>query len=131
LFSSRRRHTRSKRDWSSDVCSSDLLAISCPSPGYMHCPSVRGGVILSLHFVFVQLNRGYKDYLSVVNDNSFNHHYDTLKQTRNTDHRSHWNHRFGTMQTSIKKRHPFQGHVAQDGRGRAYQEPKGERDCYC
>src|SRR5699024_10360857 len=27
-FSSRRRHTRSKRDWSSDVCSSDLLAQS-------------------------------------------------------------------------------------------------------
>src|SRR5699024_7100986 len=25
VFSSRRRHTRSKRDWSSDVCSSDLL----------------------------------------------------------------------------------------------------------
>src|SRR5437868_11102117 len=27
FFSSRRRHTRSKRDWSSDVCSSDLC---CP-----------------------------------------------------------------------------------------------------
>src|SRR5207249_9225455 len=26
FFSSRRRHTRSKRDWSSDVCSSDLRA---------------------------------------------------------------------------------------------------------
>src|SRR5699024_11657475 len=26
FFSSRRRHTRSKRDWSSDVCSSDLTA---------------------------------------------------------------------------------------------------------
>src|SRR6266513_5239590 len=26
FFSSRRRHTRSKRDWSSDVCSSDLEA---------------------------------------------------------------------------------------------------------
>src|SRR5699024_11241409 len=25
IFSRRRRHTRSKRDWSSDVCSSDLL----------------------------------------------------------------------------------------------------------
>src|SRR2546421_5439527 len=25
FFSSRRRHTRSDRDWSSDVCSSDLL----------------------------------------------------------------------------------------------------------
>src|SRR5207249_9257477 len=27
VFSSRRRHTRSKRDWSSDVCSSDLIGI--------------------------------------------------------------------------------------------------------
>src|SRR5699024_11557909 len=26
-FSSRRRHTRSKRDWSSDVCSSDLAYV--------------------------------------------------------------------------------------------------------
>src|SRR5699024_11715060 len=25
FFTSRRRHTRSKRDWSSDVCSSDLI----------------------------------------------------------------------------------------------------------
>src|SRR5206468_7793589 len=29
-FSSRRRHTRSDRDWSSDVCSSDLAAVSLP-----------------------------------------------------------------------------------------------------
>src|SRR5699024_11421959 len=28
FFSSRRRHTRSKRDWSSDVCSSDLSTYS-------------------------------------------------------------------------------------------------------
>src|SRR5699024_3652415 len=28
FFSSRRRHTRSKRDWSSDVCSSDLRRIN-------------------------------------------------------------------------------------------------------
>src|SRR5207249_9092664 len=27
-FSSRRRHTRSKRDWSSDVCSSDLTILA-------------------------------------------------------------------------------------------------------
>src|SRR5437868_15425811 len=31
FFSSRRRHTSSKRDWSSDVCSSDLQA-----PGHHH-----------------------------------------------------------------------------------------------
>src|SRR5699024_11325464 len=29
FFSSRRRHTRSKRDWSSDVCSSDLASAIC------------------------------------------------------------------------------------------------------
>src|SRR5690606_40037343 len=29
-FSGRRRHTRFSRDWSSDVCSSDL----CPAPGH-------------------------------------------------------------------------------------------------
>src|SRR5207249_6281701 len=28
FFSSRRRHTRSKRDWSSDVCSSDLEVLA-------------------------------------------------------------------------------------------------------
>src|SRR2546421_9071841 len=28
FFSSRRRHTRSDRDWSSDVCSSDLLIVA-------------------------------------------------------------------------------------------------------
>src|SRR3712207_6914161 len=28
FFSSRRRHTRYWRDWSSDVCSSDLLAVT-------------------------------------------------------------------------------------------------------
>src|SRR2546422_5524879 len=28
FFSSRRRHTRCSRDWSSDVCSSDLMAVN-------------------------------------------------------------------------------------------------------
>src|SRR6266704_3581282 len=31
FFSSRRRHTRSKRDWSSDVCSSDLRDLPMPA----------------------------------------------------------------------------------------------------
>src|SRR6266849_4950125 len=33
FFSSRRRHTRSTRDWSSDVCSSDLSATACVASG--------------------------------------------------------------------------------------------------
>src|SRR5207237_3333849 len=32
FFSSRRRHTRFKCDWSSDVCSSDLMAVPRQSP---------------------------------------------------------------------------------------------------
>src|SRR6267378_1676856 len=39
FFSSRRRHTRSLRDWSSDVCSSDLIG---PAPlGFGRLPGVR------------------------------------------------------------------------------------------
>src|SRR6266498_4248406 len=33
FFSSRRRHTRCGRDWSSDVCSSDLPAVRLPGHG--------------------------------------------------------------------------------------------------
>src|SRR2546422_8587305 len=33
FFSSRRRHTRCSRDWSSDVCSSDLVDIGYKSEG--------------------------------------------------------------------------------------------------
>src|SRR5687768_18149536 len=33
FFSSRRRHTRCSRDWSSDVCSSDLASPAPPPPG--------------------------------------------------------------------------------------------------
>src|SRR5207249_8516718 len=54
FFSSRRRHTRSKRDWSSDVCSSDLgypalygltadrlYESGRVEPGASHMPSAR------------------------------------------------------------------------------------------
>src|SRR6266511_5664513 len=33
FFSSRRRHTRFSRDWSSDVCSSDLVTVPGPPTG--------------------------------------------------------------------------------------------------
>src|SRR5690606_19286131 len=34
FFSSRRRHTRFSRDWSSDVCSSDLRPSGCPTTSF-------------------------------------------------------------------------------------------------
>src|SRR5947209_19365302 len=36
FFSSRRRHTRYWRDWSSDVCSSDLMSTGRWSSGYLN-----------------------------------------------------------------------------------------------
>src|SRR5699024_11920113 len=43
-FSSRRRHTRSKRDWSSDVCSSDL---GLTLPGIIELPGSLAGMVIS------------------------------------------------------------------------------------
>src|SRR5699024_9962445 len=45
--SSRRRHTRSKRDWSSDVCSSDLEEFVATLPNGIHEKIGEGGRILS------------------------------------------------------------------------------------
>src|SRR3712207_8831264 len=61
FFSSRRRHTRYWRDWSSDVCSSDLLARPAgvlhepPEPGvtltyrFAHLGVIGGGEALEQH----------------------------------------------------------------------------------
>src|SRR5699024_12193317 len=47
FFSSRRRHTRSKRDWSSDVCSSDLIT----SLSSVIAHQRRGSVVWSVVFL--------------------------------------------------------------------------------
>src|SRR5690606_40951078 len=45
-FSSRRRHTRFSRDWSSDVCSSDL---ELPVHGHHHTITLRVLLFLDVH----------------------------------------------------------------------------------
>src|SRR5699024_189124 len=67
FFSSRRRHTRSKRDWSSDVCSSDLVdednkvhlhQVTCAvDSGYVINPAtvkrqLEGGIVWALSSTF-------------------------------------------------------------------------------
>src|SRR5699024_11597277 len=63
---SRRRHTRSKRDWSSDVCSSDLLALGWNKVFvggdilfYNGCPAFKTGLSQTL-----QHYRGVLDSLA-------------------------------------------------------------------
>src|SRR5690606_40840144 len=51
FFSSRRRHTRFSRDWSSDVCSSDLTALSGSGPAYFYYlveAMIDAGILLGL-----------------------------------------------------------------------------------
>src|SRR5206468_10115504 len=71
FFSSRRRHTRSDRDWSSDVCSSDLISVSsgdkvkihrivaATDPGYAVNPGqierqVAGSFVYGLSALFME-----------------------------------------------------------------------------
>src|SRR5699024_12174991 len=55
FFSSRRRHTRSKRDWSSDVCSSDLIEMG-----------MEGEMLQSLYLYEQSLKRCETLYLTTI-----------------------------------------------------------------
>src|SRR5207249_9413549 len=57
FFSGRRRHTRSKRDWSSDVCSSDLAIRRAPD-----------GVTVVSHDAFVQSRPVNRSVIVVARD---------------------------------------------------------------
>src|SRR5690606_40900932 len=45
FFSSRRRHTRFSRDWSSDVCSSDLCRVAITVGDLVEMPQLKLGVL--------------------------------------------------------------------------------------
>src|SRR2546422_3000785 len=49
FFSSRRRHTRCSRDWSSDVCSSDLAQEPAPEEEAARPPGVHGSGVTLVH----------------------------------------------------------------------------------
>src|SRR5690606_40250266 len=57
FFSSRRRHTRFSRDWSSDVCSSDLRPRSCFPPLAAHPERAGGAPFLSRTLVSLRILR--------------------------------------------------------------------------
>src|SRR3989449_7265999 len=46
FFSSRRRHTRCSRDWSSDVCSSDLIVFYGTMEGWLKAVDATTGTLL-------------------------------------------------------------------------------------
>src|SRR5947207_8391919 len=62
FFSSRRRHTRSLCDWSSDVCSSDLAHASRTLKALTSCDKINvaalGNVVAQLHVHVIARSRG-------------------------------------------------------------------------
>src|SRR5690606_40869227 len=70
FFSSRRRHTRFSRDWSSDVCSSDLLRSDYGADGVnlgMNLGDVAGaGITGHVHQHAVPRWRGDSNFLPIV-----------------------------------------------------------------
>src|SRR5690606_40184242 len=68
LFSSRRRHTRFSRDWSSDVCSSDLGAYNVSDKSAKHTLSV--GTTLGL--IYKKLNQQELVWDAQYDDGYFN-----------------------------------------------------------
>src|SRR5690606_39293952 len=62
FFSSRRRHTRFSRDWSSDVCSSDLGAKKLDhGKGYVYPHDHPGGVVRQQYAPDTVADRRYYD----------------------------------------------------------------------
>src|SRR5206468_6266019 len=61
-FSSRRRHTRSDRDWSSDVCSSDLRCTVTEGSFRLTCAASAGARLI----VFVHGEAGYTQATSFL-----------------------------------------------------------------
>src|SRR5699024_2295738 len=56
----RRRHTRSKRDWSSDVCSSDLLGIA----GLGHIGADLGDACVDVVYALIEFAQVYSGHLT-------------------------------------------------------------------
>src|SRR3712207_333604 len=56
FFSSRRRHTRYWRDWSSDVCSSDLLSVSFSGAQASPLPLLLVGLLVAV-FLLIEARR--------------------------------------------------------------------------
>src|SRR5436305_5792689 len=68
FFSSRRRHTRCGRDWSSDVCSSDLTYRSVISDGTNYWASGANGVnYITAAGVVTSLNSGNVREIEIYN----------------------------------------------------------------
>src|SRR5690606_39895650 len=78
FFSSRRRHTRFSRDWSSDVCSSDLYLVGADAAFSAHAGDLVGAVIKAAIVAgdidLFEFNLGRTDIVTAINDGGADHY---------------------------------------------------------
>src|SRR5690625_6903220 len=81
FFSSRRRHTRWPRDWSSDVCSSDLFDMWLTSQGYQDEDAFRE--LVRVNLLFDEAVYGEVE----VSEEEIQEYYDRLSEERSEERR--------------------------------------------
>src|SRR5207245_7612249 len=97
FFSSRRRHTRCYRDWSSDVCSSDLPRMATPSASFP--PSPAAVVVVNLPDPVSPLSslESRSESFSVP-------FFDILEESRRAGNRNGYNHSTEIGRASCRER---------------------------
>src|SRR5207249_7455704 len=74
FFSSRRRHTRSKRDWSSDVCSSDLIEVKMSiSQKTSSSSELEAGASLSVQGGFGPVSVAFAAHVNYKSSNTYSY----------------------------------------------------------
>src|SRR5690349_22010252 len=68
FFSSRRRHTSSLRDWSSDVCSSDLAELIQKIKRHRPLLHVKGFTAVELDYMFRKAKLSVEDGLKLLHN---------------------------------------------------------------
>src|SRR5699024_11403569 len=76
FFSSRRRHTRSKRDWSSDVCSSDLTHMQNTTTTFEMMATKNNQLIHEINRTLAEVNQTFSQ-----RDQQLSSHVNNLEGT--------------------------------------------------
>src|SRR2546429_3227312 len=110
FFSSRRRHTRCSRDWSSDVCSSDLAKVKGEVPWVVY--RVNEGTSAPTFLVFLPLSdlKEYDDLLEqreeILQENEGEDIAERLRQTAREA--------YASIESNLYVVHPETSHVPKD-----------------
>src|SRR2546421_6314588 len=99
FFSSRRRHTRSDRDWSSDVCSSDLIGALFLAQFAYNCLATNLNNInifqyFLAHFIIIIIINQRRKEIAIPFLCSNEKHQNVYKRLKSYEHSCKWSERW-------------------------------------